>query len=125
MKVKFCIETYGNGWYEEDGITLDLPYVPQTGSFVELGWENYKLLADKCRKSKNKYDYLKYARDEGDEYLNREIKDEQFIDCIRVHLVRYNVHRKEAVVVLSDVYDVEIFMNYIWEEHGGDPDITF
>lgn len=125
MKVKFCVETYGNGWYEEDAITLDLPYVPQIGSFVELGWENYKLLADKCRKSKNKYDYLKYASDEGDEYLNREIEDNHFLNCTRVNLVRYNVNRKEAIVVLHEVYDVEIFMNYIWEAHGGDPDQTF
>jgi hypothetical protein len=99
FKTTICVLT-PNGYYEEDGITVDLPFVPHQGMVLRLSEDQLLLLEAKAKDSDNKYNYITYWKDEGPEWKTRDINDLYFCDDIYVLYVNYYVATNEVLVVL-------------------------
>ena len=88
------------GYFEEDGITIDLPVVLQEGTVLRLTQDQLLLLEAKAKASKNKNEYLTYWNDKGDEYKSRDINDLFFCDHIYVLYVNYYTYDNSVLIVL-------------------------
>jgi hypothetical protein len=99
FKTTICVLT-PEGYYEEDGITVDLPFVPQQGIVLRLSENQMLLLEAKAKVSEHKNEYITYWLDEEDEYLKRDINALSFCDHIYVLYVSYHVATNEVLVVL-------------------------
>jgi hypothetical protein len=99
FKTTICVLT-PNGYFEKDGITVDLPIVPQIGSILRLSEDQTLLLEAKAKASDNQYNYITYWCDKGDEWKSRDINDLDFCDNIYVLYVDYDVATNEVLVVL-------------------------
>ena len=104
FKTTICVLT-PNGYFEEDGITINMPIVPQQGSVLRLTEDQILLLEAKAKQSDNKNNYITYWHDKKDEYLNRDINRLSFDDHIFVQYVNYYVGTNEVLVVLHTTYD--------------------
>ena len=104
FKTTICVLT-PNGYFDEDGITIDLPIVPQQGSVLRLTEDQMLLLEAKAKQSNNKESYLMYWGDKKDEHLRRDINKLSFDDYIFVKYVNYYVGINEVLVVLHTTYD--------------------
>lgn len=99
FKTTICVLT-PNGYFEEDGITINMPIVPQQGSVLRLTPNEEELLEVKAKLSKNKNEYLTYWGDKADEYLKRDVNKLSFSDHIFVLYVNYYTTINEVLVVL-------------------------
>ena len=106
FKTTICVLA-PNGYFEEDGIVINMPIVPQQGSVLRLTANEEELLESKAKLSKNKNEYLMYWGDKADEYLTRDIDKLSFSDHIWVLYVNYYTTINEVLVVLhcSDTTD--------------------
>jgi hypothetical protein len=99
FKTTICVLT-PNGYFDEDGIVVDLPFVPQQGIVLRLSKDQMLLLEAKAKVSEYKNEYITYWADKGDEYLKRDINDLTFCDHIYVLYVNYYIATNEVLVVL-------------------------
>ena len=99
FKATICVLT-PNGYFEEDGIKLNIPIIPQQGSILRLTEDEELLLEAKAKQSKNKNEYITYWADKKDEYLTRDINKLSFSDHIFVLYVNYFTTINEVVIVL-------------------------
>jgi hypothetical protein len=99
FKTTICVLT-PNGYYEEDGITIDLPFVPQQGMILRLNADQELLLEAKAKISKYKNEYITYWADKGDEYKTRDINMLSFSDYIYVLYVNYYVGTNELLIIM-------------------------
>lgn len=104
FKTTICVLT-PDGYFDEDGIIIDLPIVPQQGSVLRLTEDQILLLEAKAKQSDHKDAYITYWDDKGDEYLKRDINRLHFCDEIFVQYVNYYVGTNEVLVVLHTTYN--------------------
>ena len=106
FKTTVCVLT-PEGYFTEDGITIELPFVPQQGSVIKLSEDQLILLEAKAKASKNKNEYITYWTDKGDEYLERDINQLTFCDHFYVLYVNYYTATNELLVVLHHTHPHE------------------
>ena len=107
FKTTICVLT-PNGYFEEDGIIVNLPFVPQQGIVLRLSEDQMLLLEAKAKVSENKDQYITYWLDESDEYRKRDINALSFCDHIYVLYVNYYIATNEVLVVLHVDSDTQI-----------------
>jgi hypothetical protein len=87
FKTTICVLTE-NGYFEEDGIVVNLPFVPQQGIVLRLSENQELLLEAKAKVSENSKSY-------------KNLKDEiNFGDDIYVLYVYYYIETNEVTIVL-------------------------
>lgn len=107
-KITFCILHPAIGFEKKDGITIDLPFVPQLDTCVILSQEHLRLLETKAFESENKKDYLTRWDDKtGEEWRDRCRDDIDLGDFFYVQFVRYYTEDNKIVVVLNDTYETD------------------
>ena len=107
-KITFCILHPAIGFEEKDGITIELPFVPQLNSCLILSQEHLRLLETKAFESENKKHYLSKWNDEtGKEWRDRGRDDIELGDFFYVQFVRYYTEDNKIVVVLNDTYETD------------------
>jgi len=99
FKTTICVLT-PNGYFQEDGITIDLPFVPQQGSILRLTKDQELLLEAKAKVSEHKNEYITYWSDKKKEYLKRDINKLTFADEIYVLWVNYYVGTNELLIIM-------------------------
>ena len=99
FKTTICVLT-PNGYFQEDGITVDLPFVPQQGSILRLTEDQELLLEAKAKVSEHKNEYITYWSDKKKEYLERDINKLTFADDIYVLWVDYHVGTNELLIIM-------------------------
>ena len=99
FKTTICVLT-PNGYFDEDGIIIDMPIVPQQGSVLRLTANEEELLESRAKLSKNKNEYITYWGDKKDDCLKRDLNKLSFSDNIYVLYVNYYTTINEVLVVL-------------------------
>ena len=109
-KITFCILCSCGDFHPEDGITIDLPFVPQLDTVMVFSPEQQRLLETKAFESKNKKDYLTRWDDKtGEEWRDRGRDDIDLEDYFWVQYVRDHTEdgKVKVVVVLNDTYETD------------------
>jgi hypothetical protein len=109
-KITFCILHPAIGFEKKDGITIELPFVPQLNSCLILSQEHLRLLETKAFESENKKHYLSKWNDEsGEEWRDRGRDDIDLEDYFWVQYVRYHTEdgKVKVVVVLNHTYETD------------------